>query len=109
VIKFTMQGEIRHLVELELMEVSIVSMPANGKARVEAVKSEQRMEDFARRLRDGDPPAVKEFEDLLREAGVPKAMAVQIASVGYAKAIRSESEGATDEAKFLQALLPKAG
>jgi hypothetical protein len=36
---------------------------------------------------------VKEFEDILREAGVPKAMAVQIASVGYAKAIRSESVG----------------
>ncbi len=48
---------------------------------------------IARRLRDGEPMPVKEFEDLLREAGVPKAMAVQIASVGYAKAIRSESEG----------------
>jgi HK97 family phage prohead protease len=85
-------GNIRLLKKLDLLEISIVSFPANRRARVETVKSE-RMEEFARRLRDGDPMPVKEFEDVLREAGVPKAMAVQIASVGYAKAIRSESEG----------------
>lgn len=80
------------LKKLDLLEVSIVSFPANQRARVEAVKSE-RMEEFARRLRDGDPLPVKDFEDILREAGVPRAMAVQIASVGYAKAIRGEPEG----------------
>lgn len=85
-------SNIRLLKKLDLMEVSIVSFPANRRARIDAVKDE-RMSDFARRLRDGDPPSIKEFEDILREAGVPKAMAVQIASVGYAKAIRSESEG----------------
>jgi len=85
-------GNNRKLKELDLLEISVVSFPANRRARVEAVKSE-RMEEFARRLRDGDPMPIKEFEDILREAGVPKAMAVQIASVGYAKAIRSESEG----------------
>ncbi|MCV9960394.1 HK97 family phage prohead protease [Pararhizobium sp. BT-229] len=85
-------GGPRKLMKLDLMEVSVVSFPANRRARVESVKNEQ-MEEFARRLRDGDPMPVKEFEDLLREAGVPKAMAVQIASVGYAKAIRSDSEG----------------
>lgn len=85
-------GNNRLLKKLDLLEISVVSFPANRRARVEAVKSE-RMEEFARRLRDGDPMPIKEFEDLLREAGVPKAMAVQIASVGYAKAIRRESEG----------------
>jgi hypothetical protein len=60
------------------------------------------MTEFARRLRDGEPMPIKEFEDILRDAGVPKAMAVQIASVGYAKAIRSESEGV--KAKQLAAL-----
>lgn len=85
-------GVVRVLKKLELWEISPVSFPANSRARVEAVKSE-RMEAFARRLRDGDPMPIKEFEDILREAGVPKALAVQIASVGYAKAIRSESEG----------------
>jgi HK97 family phage prohead protease len=83
---------IRILKKLDLWEISPVSFPANRRARIESVKSE-RMDEFARRLRDGEPMPVKEFEDILREAGVPKAMAVQIASVGYAKAIRSESEG----------------
>ena len=101
-------GAVRLLKKLELYEISPVSFPANRRARIEAVKSE-RMEEFARRLRDGDPMPIKEFEDILREAGVPKSMAVQIASVGYAKAIRSESEGdkAKDAERFLQLL--KAG
>jgi HK97 family phage prohead protease len=95
-------GGPRKLVQLELMEVSIVSFPANTRARVEAVKAEdeiqqvkfwKRFEDWARLLRDGEPMPIKEFEDILRDAGVPKALATQIASVGYAKAIRSESEG----------------
>ncbi|CDX49214.1 MULTISPECIES: HK97 family phage prohead protease [Mesorhizobium] len=97
---------VRLLKKLSLYEISPVTFPANRRARIEAVKSE-RMDEFARRLRDGDPMPVKDFEDILREAGVPKAMAVQIASVGYAKAIRSESEGskAKEPAAFLQALL----
>lgn len=89
-------GNNRLLKKLDLLEISIVSFPANRRARVDAVKSE-RMQEFARRLRDGEPMPTKEFEDILREAGVPKAMAVQIASVGYAKAIRSESEGKANE------------
>lgn len=98
-------GNNRILKKLDLMEISVVSFPANRRANVTAVKSE-RMEEFARRLRDGDPMPIKDFEDILREAGVPKSMAVAIASHGYAKAIRSESEGdkANDMAAFLQSL-----
>lgn len=99
-------GNNRILKKLDLMEISVVSFPANRRANVTGVKSE-RMEEFARRLRDGDPVPIKEFEDILREAGVPKSMAVAIASHGYAKAIRSESEGekANDQAvRFLQML-----
>lgn len=102
-------GAVRLLKKLDLYEISPVTFPANRRARIESVKSE-RMDEFARRLRDGDPMPIKEFEDILREAGVPKAMAVQIASVGYAKAIRSESEGekASERAeRFLRML--KAG
>lgn len=95
------EGNTRLLKKLDLLEISVVSFPANRRARVEAVKSE-RMDEFARRLRDGDPMPIKDFEDILREAGVPKSMAVQIASVGYAKAIRSESEG--EKANELAAL-----
>jgi HK97 family phage prohead protease len=94
-------GNNRLLKKLDLLEISVVSFPANRRARVESVKSE-RMDEFARRLRDGEPMSIKEFEDILRDAGVPKAMATQIASVGYAKAIRSESEGV--KAKQLAAL-----
>lgn len=86
-------GGPRKLLKLDLLEASIVSFPANRRARVDSVKGDSMMTDFARRLRDGDPPSIKEFEDVLREAGVPKSLAVQIASVGYAKAVRSESEG----------------
>lgn len=86
------ENGVRLLKKLDLWEISPVSFPANRRARIEAVKSE-RMEELARRFRDGDPMPIKDFEDVLREAGFPKSAAVQIASVGYAKAIRSESEG----------------
>ena len=104
-IKATPDGNVRNLDELDLREISPVSFPANRRARIEAVKSE-RMEEFARRLRDGDPMPIKEFEDILREAGVPKSMATAIASHGYVKAIRSDSVGkqANDATAFLTAL-----
>lgn len=96
---------VTKVLKVDLREISLVTMPMNLEARVVSVKHE-RMEEFARRLRDGDPMPTKEFEDILREAGVPKSMAVQIASVGYAKAIRSESEGekANDVTALLKAL-----
>lgn len=100
VIKGEPDGNTYRLKELDVVEISLVTFPANRKATVTGVKSD-RMEEFARRLRDGDPLPIKEFEDILREAGVPKAMATQIASVGYAKAIRSESEGKANDADLL--------
>jgi len=99
-------GNNRLLKKLDLLEISVVSFPANRRARIESVKSE-RMDEFARRLRDGDPMPIKEFEGILRDAGVPKAMATHIASVGYAKAIQREAEGekANEPAEFLNALM----
>lgn len=94
----------RKLVQLNLLEVSVVSIGANSAARVQQVKSDEiagRLEAFARAIRDGESPPIKEFEDILREAGVPKSMALSIASVGYAKAIRSES-GGNDEAALAE-------
>lgn len=89
---------VTRLKELDLWEVSIVNFPASKRAGVDKVKSEaaalaERLSVFGRHIRDGEPLPVKDFEDILREAGVPKAMATRIASVGYAKAIRSDSEG----------------
>lgn len=91
------EGNVRLLKEIDLWEVSPVTFAANSKATVTSVKSANVWDDFARRLRDGAPPSIKEFEDILREAGVPRTLATQIASVGYAKAIRSESEGKVSE------------
>ncbi|RRH72002.1 HK97 family phage prohead protease [Falsigemmobacter faecalis] len=99
-IKGEPSGNAYKLKEVDLVEISLTAMPANPKALITGVKSEALaadLEEFARRLRDGEPLPVKNFEDILREAGVPKAMATQIASVGYAKAIRGEPEGKANE------------
>lgn len=82
------------LKRVNLLEVSVVSIGSNRSALINDVKSDRwaDLEDFARKLRDGEPPAIKEFEGFLRDAGIPRSMAVRIASVGYAKAIRSDSE-----------------
>ncbi|MDW9825268.1 HK97 family phage prohead protease [Sinorhizobium meliloti] len=109
-------GNVRLLKKLELYEISPVAFPANRRARIGAVKfgefealarRGERLQELARCFRDGEPMPAKEFEEILRDAGFPKSAAVQIASVGYAKAIRSESEGskANEQAAFLQALL----
>lgn len=105
-VKYTDNAEVRFLEEIDLYEISPVTFPANEEARISAVKSE-RFQQFAQNLRNGLPPSIKEFEDVLREAGIPKSMATQIASVGYAKAIRSESESvpkAEEAVAFLKAL-----
>jgi len=94
----------RTLKKVDLFEISLVDDPSNAQSRIDEIKAARPVtpiESFAWRLRDGEPPEIKEFEDVLREAGVPKAMAVQIASVGYAKAIRSESEGKANEPALL--------
>lgn len=89
------EGNVRLLKKLDLMEVSVVAFPANRRARIDVVKNESwgRLEEFMRALRDGEPRPIKEYEDILREAGAPKSVAVQMASVGYAPVFRSESEG----------------
>lgn len=92
---------VTFLKSVDLWEVSPVNFPADRRANVTDVKSE-RAEDFARRLRDGDPPTIKEFEDVLGDLGIPKALRATIASHGY-KAIRSESEG-DPAVDFLRAL-----
>jgi HK97 family phage prohead protease len=97
------ERNVRRLKKLDLFEVSIVAFPANRRAHVDEVRADPAAEelgrkllDLGRRIRDGEPPAIREFEGLLREATVPKSMAVAIASRGYATAIRGEPGG--DEA-----------
>lgn len=88
-------GKNVNLLELDLMEISPVSFPANRRATITAVKSD-RLDEFVRRVRDGDDlPDLKEFEDVLGDLGFSKSQRVRIASHGY-RQLRSDSG---DEAK----------
>lgn len=58
----------RTLKEVDLVEVSVVTLPANQKARVQAVKSM------------GETMGVRELEQLLRECGLSKSQSEAVAS-----------------------------
>jgi HK97 family phage prohead protease len=64
---------IRTLTAVDLEEVSIVTMPANDEARVDAVKL---------RLAHGSLPTLSEFERLLRDAGFSRTQAATVAAYG---------------------------
>lgn len=64
------------LLEIDLKEISIVTMPANEASRIDAVKTV---------LEQGQLPTLSEFEKFLREAGFSKSQAVTIASHGLRK------------------------
>lgn len=79
---------IRTLEELDLVEVSLVTFPANDDARVEAVKF---------KLERGQLPTKAEFEKALREAfPFSKSQAAAIANHGLDHLLRREAEGAGD-------------
>lgn len=82
---------VRTLTKLDLEEVSIVTMPANDEARVDAVKL---------KLAHGSMPTIPEFERVLREVGFSRSQAATIASHGY-KHIQSDSGPATETARDL--------
>lgn len=75
---------IRTLTKLDLVEVSLVTFPANDDARVEAVKF---------KLAHGQIPNIREFEKLLREAGFSKTQAAVVAGHGLPELLRREAEG----------------
>jgi HK97 family phage prohead protease len=88
--------KIRTLKEVELVEISIVTFPANADAQVDAIKS---------KLAHGDLPTLPQFEQFLREAGFSKTKAAVIANRGLAHLLRSESAGEPSEMqKGLQGL-----
>lgn len=73
---------VRTLTKLDLEEVSIVTMPANDDARVDAVKL---------KMARGSLPSLSEFESFLRDAGMSRTKAAAIASRGL-KALLGEPE-----------------
>ncbi|WJF91995.1 HK97 family phage prohead protease [Paraburkholderia bonniea] len=83
---------VRTLSELDLVEISIVTNPANGDARVEAVKSV---------IAHGGMPSISEFEKILRDVGFSKNVATRIASRGYRDVLQSDSGSETGEAHRL--------
>ena len=74
---------IRTLTKLDLVEISLVTFPANDDARVEAVKF---------KLAHGELPTDREFEKYLREAGFSKTRAAGLVGHGLGELRRRESE-----------------
>lgn len=74
---------IRTLTKLDLVEISLVTFPANEDARVEAVKF---------KLAHGELPTDRELEKFLREAGFSKTRAAGLVNHGLAELRRRESE-----------------
>lgn len=74
---------IRTLTKLDLVEISLVTFPANDESRVEAVKF---------KLAHGEQPTDREFEKFLREAGFSKTRAAALVGNGLNELRRRESE-----------------
>lgn len=62
----------RLLVDVELWEISLVTFPANQLANVDAVKQAKPL-----------PTTIREFEELLRDAGLPNGIACKAASAAW--------------------------
>ena len=88
--KYDQEADIRTLTEIDLWEVSLVTFPANGAARVTDVKSVD------------DLQAPKDAEQLLRDAGWSKSNATAFVS-RVMKMGQQRSESAQDIAKALKA------
>jgi uncharacterized protein len=73
------------LLKLDLREISIVTFPMNVEAQIETVKNI---------MGSGKLPTLKEFEDLLCEAGFSKTQAKAVAGNGLRKLLdRCEADG----------------
>ena len=78
------------------MEVSLVTMPANPKARVTSVKSIEEIE------------TIRDFEKFLRDAGFSNSQAKSIASHGYRPAdLRDEDEAKASVMEAIRANIMK--
>ena len=85
----------RTLLDIDLYEVSQVTFPMLDSARIDAVKN---------RIRAGELPSLKEFENFLRESGFSKTQAAAIAGNGLSKLLRSESANEDEAKSILQTL-----
>lgn len=67
-IKAQPNGKVLDLLELRLMEISIVTFPANPRSRITGVKAE----------------SAADIERILREGGLPRVFAAEVAKAGWA-------------------------
>ena len=102
---FNQKDKTRLLREIELLEISLVTFPAQDEARVSAVKTQ---------LRDGLMPDPRSFELFLRDAGFSRKQAKEIIACGYKSLLPcdvAENDGASiqvlDDLKALTELLYK--
>lgn len=86
---------IRTLTKLDLVEISLVTFPANDDARVEAVKF---------KLAHGELPTEREMEKYLREVGFSKTRAAGVVAHGLTEVRRRESERDPSNNPALKAL-----
>ncbi|MEK6291059.1 MAG: HK97 family phage prohead protease [Paraburkholderia tropica] len=80
---------IRTLKELDLIEISVVTNPANDEARVTNVKS---------RLLDGSLTE-RDFENILRDAGFSRSDAVSITNHGFKSLLQRDAGARSEEIK----------
>lgn len=80
----------RKLKRIDLIEVSLVTRPANGKARVEAVKNDWTERDFERLL--------------TRDAGLSRSDALVVINQGFKSLIAMRDAGSSELAELAQAL-----
>lgn len=86
----------RVLTVIDLLEVSLVTFPANDHARIARVKSI---------LQDGDVPSEREFEAFLREAGLSRKQAKGFIAQGYKSLMsRDAAEDDWEDARLIRHL-----
>lgn len=82
----TKQGEPRRVLhEIDLMEISPVTFPANGKARVTGVKSVS-----------GSLLTEREFEQLLQDAGLSRSESRVVTTQGYKSLLTMQDAGSEE-------------
>ena len=81
---------VRVLTDVDLLEVSMVTFPANDSARILRVKSA---------LATGDVPTEREFEAFLRDAGLSRKQAKALLADGY-KSLCADHHGWRDAAQI---------
>jgi uncharacterized protein len=92
---FNEKDRVRTLKEVELVEVSVVTFPANPDARVDSLKS---------KLQRGDKVTIREFEQHLREQGWSRLEAEAIAKSGFKPVFGDSGESRQGTANQVDAL-----